>query len=149
MSLLMPGVRFVPLRLSGAIGYANARFVCRQCLGKRQPRILQSLRQSRRHATTTSTSSISKKRPVLSLAFFSTTNANAAMSTAAHAATQTASQVSKRPFPATSSKSVAYWLLGSAASVFGIVVFGGLTRLTESGYALTSYINTWGSSLLT
>lgn len=36
-------------------------------------------------------------------------------------------------FPETSSKSVAYWLLGSAASVFGIVVFGGLTRLTESG----------------
>lgn len=28
------------------------------------------------------------------------------------------------------------WLLGSAASVFGIVVFGGLTRLTESGYGL-------------
>lgn len=38
-------------------------------------------------------------------------------------------------FPETSSKSVAYWLLGSAASVFGIVVLGGLTRLTESGYA--------------
>lgn len=38
-------------------------------------------------------------------------------------------------WPKTSSKSVAYWLLGSAASVFGIVVFGGLTRLTESGYA--------------
>ena len=37
-------------------------------------------------------------------------------------------------FPRVSSKSVAYWLLGSAASVFGIVVFGGLTRLTESGY---------------
>ena len=37
-------------------------------------------------------------------------------------------------FPETSSKSVSYWLLGSAASVFGIVVFGGLTRLTESGY---------------
>jgi hypothetical protein len=33
-----------------------------------------------------------------------------------------------------SDKVVAYWLLGSAASVFGIVVFGGLTRLTESGY---------------
>jgi len=40
----------------------------------------------------------------------------------------------KSSFPETSSKSVAYWLLGSAASVFGIVVFGGLTRLTESGY---------------
>ena len=39
-----------------------------------------------------------------------------------------------RFFPRTSQKSVAYWLLGSAASVFGIVVFGGLTRLTESGY---------------
>lgn len=38
-------------------------------------------------------------------------------------------------FPETSDKAVAYWLLGSAASVFGIVVFGGLTRLTESGYA--------------
>lgn len=37
-------------------------------------------------------------------------------------------------FPRTSEKVVAYWLLGSAASVFGIVVFGGLTRLTESGY---------------
>ena len=37
-------------------------------------------------------------------------------------------------FPETSDKVVAYWLLGSAASVFGIVVFGGLTRLTESGY---------------
>jgi heme a synthase len=40
----------------------------------------------------------------------------------------------KSSFPNTSDKSVAYWLLGSAASVFGIVVFGGLTRLTESGY---------------
>ena len=37
-------------------------------------------------------------------------------------------------FPKNSTNVVAYWLLGSAASVFGIVVFGGLTRLTESGY---------------
>ena len=36
-------------------------------------------------------------------------------------------------FPEISDQAVAYWLLGSAASVFGIVVFGGLTRLTESG----------------
>ena len=41
-------------------------------------------------------------------------------------------------FPKTSSNAVAYWLLGSAASVYGIVVFGGLTRLTESGYATLS-----------
>ena len=44
----------------------------------------------------------------------------------------------KKFFPSVTSKSVAYWLLGSAASVFGIVVFGGLTRLTESGYAPNS-----------
>lgn len=43
----------------------------------------------------------------------------------------------KKFFPETSSRSVAYWLLGSAASVFGIVVFGGLTRLTESGYVIS------------
>jgi len=42
-------------------------------------------------------------------------------------------------FPETSSNTVAYWLLGSAASVFGIVVFGGLTRLTESGYIFPSF----------
>lgn len=40
-------------------------------------------------------------------------------------------------FPDASSNTVAYWLLASAASVFGIVVFGGLTRLTESGYVLS------------
>ena len=39
-------------------------------------------------------------------------------------------------FPEVSHKAVAYWLLASAASIFGIVVFGGLTRLTESGYSL-------------
>lgn len=48
----------------------------------------------------------------------------------------TKSEASKSSFPDVSNKSVAYWLLGSAASVFGIVVFGGLTRLTESGYVL-------------
>ena len=40
---------------------------------------------------------------------------------------------SARYFPEASDKVVAYWLLGSAASVFGLVVLGGLTRLTESG----------------
>jgi hypothetical protein len=39
----------------------------------------------------------------------------------------------RNSFPKVSSRAVAYWLLGSAASIFGIVVFGGLTRLTESG----------------
>ncbi|KIX95690.1 uncharacterized protein Z520_08397 [Fonsecaea multimorphosa CBS 102226] len=48
-------------------------------------------------------------------------------------------------FPDTSSNTVAYWLLGSAASVFGIVVFGGLTRLTESGLSITEWKPVTGS----
>ena len=47
--------------------------------------------------------------------------------------TSTLRSLSGARFPKISDKIVAYWLLGSAASVFGIVVFGGLTRLTESG----------------
>lgn len=50
----------------------------------------------------------------------------------------TKKKTTKTRFPEISEKSVAYWLLASAASVFGIVIFGGLTRLTESGYALTA-----------
>lgn len=51
-----------------------------------------------------------------------------------HAERERASKTKNGFFPETSSNTVAYWLLGSAASVFGIVVFGGLTRLTESGF---------------
>lgn len=36
-------------------------------------------------------------------------------------------------------KVVGYWLLGSAGLVFGIVVLGGLTRLTESGLSITEW----------
>jgi len=48
-------------------------------------------------------------------------------------------------FRETNSDSVAYWLLGSAASVFGIVIFGGLTRLTESGLSITEWRPVTGS----
>ncbi|KAF2153346.1 COX15-CtaA-domain-containing protein [Myriangium duriaei CBS 260.36] len=48
-------------------------------------------------------------------------------------------------FPTTNHKNVAYWLLGSAASVFGIVIFGGLTRLTESGLSITEWKPVTGS----
>ncbi|KAK3402212.1 cytochrome oxidase assembly protein-domain-containing protein [Sordaria brevicollis] len=51
----------------------------------------------------------------------------------------------KSSFPEISSKSVAYWLLASAASVFGIVIFGGLTRLTESGLSITEWRPVTGS----
>lgn len=36
-------------------------------------------------------------------------------------------------WPNLTDRRVAWWCFGSALSVFGIVVFGGLTRLTESG----------------
>ncbi|KAI5306684.1 Chromatin structure-remodeling complex protein rsc9 [Ascosphaera pollenicola] len=48
-------------------------------------------------------------------------------------------------FPDISDKKVAYWLLGCSASVFGIVIFGGLTRLTESGLSITEWRPVTGS----
>ncbi|OJK02410.1 hypothetical protein ASPACDRAFT_115273 [Aspergillus aculeatus ATCC 16872] len=54
-------------------------------------------------------------------------------------------QAPKRFFPILTHKVVAYWLLASAASVFGIVVFGGLTRLTESGLSITEWRPVTGS----
>ena len=48
-------------------------------------------------------------------------------------------------FPSSNHQNVAYWLLGSAASVFGIVIFGGLTRLTESGLSITEWRPVTGS----
>ncbi|KAF1809304.1 cytochrome oxidase assembly protein [Eremomyces bilateralis CBS 781.70] len=55
------------------------------------------------------------------------------------------SSESSRKYPEISDKKVAYWLIGSAASVFGIVVFGGLTRLTESGLSITEWRPVTGS----
>lgn len=64
--------------------------------------------------------------------FFTPSWKRQASSAVANAAENNASNSGSR-LPNVSSKVVAYWLLGSAVSVFGIVVFGGLTRLTESG----------------
>lgn len=105
MSLLIPGIR------SAAFKLPKAPFVCRQCLRQRRPLV-----------------------PARISAFvrFNATSAGKASSTLA-AAAAALGQGAKRTLPETNPKSVGYWLLGSAASVFGIVVFGGLTRLTESG----------------
>lgn len=65
--------------------------------------------------------------------FTSSLRRSVAAPTLEAAAGETAAKT-KSSFPKISDKTVAYWLLGSAASVFGIVVFGGLTRLTESGF---------------
>lgn len=58
-------------------------------------------------------------------------------------AIKNAAEKKARPFfPDISSKGVGYWLIGSAGLVFGIVVLGGLTRLTESGYDVLYSIDT-------
>lgn len=57
----------------------------------------------------------------------------------ADAVAKAAKAKAKYEFPKTTSKAVGYWLIGSAVSVFGIVVWGGLTRLTESGYVSILY----------
>ncbi|KAI0009175.1 COX15-CtaA-domain-containing protein [Xylariaceae sp. FL0662B] len=122
MSFLFPGMRRAALKLP------TAHFVCRQCL-RQQPRtapsrVLQLLRRSVRYASTESPASSVTSQAAKTNAF---------------------SQGAKRPFPETSSKSVAYLLIASAASVFGIVVFGGLTRLTESGLSITEWKPVTGS----
>ncbi|KAI5807367.1 cytochrome oxidase assembly protein-domain-containing protein [Peziza echinospora] len=48
-------------------------------------------------------------------------------------------EVKKSFFPKHNDRNVAFWLLGSAGLVFGIVVLGGLTRLTESGLSITEW----------
>ncbi|KAK9413130.1 putative Cytochrome c oxidase assembly protein COX15 [Seiridium unicorne] len=126
MSLLLPGLRRVALRAPLPAS------VCRQCLRQQQrapesapSRILRMVRQTRSQHTASQT-------PL----------GEAARQVASKSAPQ---QTAKGAWPETSSKSVAYWLLGSAASVFGIVVFGGLTRLTESGLSITEWKPVTGS----
>ncbi|OAA60459.1 cytochrome c oxidase assembly protein cox15 [Niveomyces insectorum RCEF 264] len=77
----------------------------------------------------------------------SASSVTAAAATATADATSAAASSSSKTssFPDTSSKAVAYWLIGSAISVFGIVVWGGLTRLTESGLSITEWKPVTGS----
>ncbi|KAI4593048.1 Cytochrome c oxidase assembly protein cox15 [Pestalotiopsis sp. 9143b] len=131
MSLFLPGLRRVALRAP-----APAASACRQCLWKqpalRSPapsRILRIVRQTRSQHTTTASSA----QPL----------GDIAKQAASEASSSKTAKTSS--WPETSSKSVAYWLLGSAASVFGIVVFGGLTRLTESGLSITEWKPVTGS----
>ena len=119
MSFLKLGLRRAALQLP------KPAFVCRQCLQHQKAqaplsRLVQSARL-RSYATAPSPSPLS-----------SVNNTVASEGAEARSAAQGGS---KKAFPETSPRYVAYWLLGSAASVFGIVVFGGLTRLTESGCA--------------
>lgn len=158
MSLLQPA----PIRRAGLRGLANqlsrlsspssfststsaSPFVCRQCLkttGQKPSAPVSLLSSLARSPTVRQLQApISSSIRYLNTTTKKSTSAPAAsIEYAAEPAAESNPKSKSRSssFPDTSSKSVAYWLLGSAASVFGIVVFGGLTRLTESGYALSS-----------
>ncbi|KAE8827190.1 hypothetical protein PTNB85_08543 [Pyrenophora teres f. teres] len=122
-----------PQLQSAAPRLSRRLFVCRPCLNSpipssSRPSVLQSVRWK-------------STQPLRNSATMDASNAGRAILAEAAAATEGRSS----SFPNTSSKSVAYWLLGSAASVFGIVVFGGLTRLTESGLSITEWRPVTGS----
>lgn len=158
----MPLLQPAPIRRAGLRGLANqlsrlyspssfststsaSPFVCRQCLkttGQKPSAPVSLLSSLARSPTVRQLQApISSSIRYLNTTTKKSTSAPAAsIEYAAEPAAESKRKSKSRSssFPDTSSKSVAYWLLGSAASVFGIVVFGGLTRLTESGYALSS-----------
>ncbi|KAI0129415.1 putative cytochrome c oxidase assembly protein [Xylariales sp. AK1849] len=130
MSPFLPGLRRIVLKVP------ISQYACNQCLHQSRlsaaapSRMLRIIRSA--HISQTPLSSLRGN----------VTSSNVAPKAAAAASSQLAA---KGSWPEASSKSVGYWLLGSAASVFGIVVFGGLTRLTESGLSITEWKPVTGS----
>lgn len=122
----------LPLWRSVVPRTSKGLFTCRQCL-RDQGYAAKSIR---RYGAMPSPQS-SKMRPSLffdkNRQFFTSALRKSTAAPAITSAIEEGASKAKSEMPKISNKSVAYWLLGSAASVFGIVVFGGLTRLTESG----------------
>ncbi|OQO11162.1 hypothetical protein B0A48_05418 [Cryoendolithus antarcticus] len=126
-------------------------FVCRRCLHQqkspsvppRQTPFLDAFRKPGHYrippsARYTSSTALPSASPLGALG-------SAFGSTSENVASRAANTNRTSSFPTTSSKSAAYWLLASAASVFGIVVLGGLTRLTESGLSIVEWRPVTGS----
>ena len=63
---------------------------------------------------------------------------SSAGASASAAASVIASAVAAAP-EAVTSRAVGWWLVGTSASVFGMVVVGGITRLTRSGLSMTDW----------
>ncbi|KAL5091411.1 hypothetical protein Trisim1_003018 [Trichoderma cf. simile WF8] len=123
MAVFAAGLRRAALQMPSRF------FVCNQCLRqapRRSPSPILNIVRSRGYADA---------KPLESLA---AQNASAV-------ASQVQAKASKAFPKKTTSKAVAYWLIGSAASCFGIVVWGGLTRLTESGLSITEWRPVTGS----
>lgn len=134
MASLIPGLRRVAPRLSKDF------FICHQCLKHSRPRLQLPVKAnpSRNIRFNSSTTALPQHAPASPLNSLSKTISSAERQKIA-AEGHAKAKGKKGFFPDTSSNTVAYWLLASAGSVFGIVVFGGLTRLTESGYFLPEF----------
>ncbi|PQE30320.1 cytochrome c oxidase assembly cox15 protein [Rutstroemia sp. NJR-2017a WRK4] len=133
MASILPGLRKAAPRLSRDF------FICHQCVKQTRPALPRTkipgkstLSRNIRFNSNTAAFAEPAGSPLNSLS--QTITIDSARSSSG-----------KKFFPEVSSKGAAYWLLGSAASVFGIVVFGGLTRLTESGLSITEWKPVTGS----
>ncbi|KAI9672966.1 MAG: Cytochrome c oxidase assembly protein cox15 [Caeruleum heppii] len=127
--------------------------ICRQCLHQPHPPLIPSYRPLR-NSSTSSTFKHAKSNSTHAPSAHAYPEANPTKSTSPLSSLSKSinltSATGRRTcrakfFPETNDRAVAYWLLGSAASVFGIVVFGGLTRLTESGLSITEWRPVTGS----
>ena len=131
MASLLPGFRRAVPRISRSL------FACPQCLPKQNPATWQPMGKSQAWGNIrfSSTGNATANTPLGSLGRI-LGDSNSSVQGIGKSKLKQSSiprSTSSGFFPPNSSKSVAYWLLASAGSVFGIVVFGGLTRLTESG----------------
>ncbi|KAA8644328.1 hypothetical protein EYZ11_001650 [Aspergillus tanneri] len=138
----------VPFFRSFAPRLSLSFFTCRQCLGRSQTYAANSVFRRQfgafSFAQTTGKTNSAAVYARVRKGFPSAWNRSVSSSAAVNAVENGASKA-KSSFPDVSDKKVAYWLLASAASVFGIVVFGGLTRLTESGLSITEWRPVTGS----
>lgn len=130
MSSLLPTLRRVAPRLTRQL-FECSHHRCVPCVARR-PDLFAEASPKYTIAFKSSTRQVSS---AVSGRFSPETGSSSLLSSSSRSNGQKSKKRKLGFFPNTSEKSVAYWLLGSAASVFGIVVFGGLTRLTESGYA--------------
>jgi hypothetical protein len=127
LSSALPAWRSLAPRLSKDL------FHCRQCL-KNQGFAVKSVRRFAAMPSPKPSMSRSSLFTDKNRQFFTSSLRRSVAAPTVGAVAEEAAAKAKSSFPKISDKSVAFWLLGSAASVFGIVIFGGLTRLTESGF---------------
>ena len=155
MASLLSGLRRAGPKLT------NDFFICQRCL-RQSPSVLSKVKTPGKlnlsrnirfnSHTAFADSAATRKTPLSNLSETIYISKQAAEKVAQEASRKGASELKKGFWPETSSNAVGYWLLASAGSVFGIVVFGGLTRLTESGYAYYPFLpqcNRWKEAWLT